>query len=73
LVNKKAAFRSFIKMLTQFVSGDIFVNTYVAQTFTHVCNCQGSLGAVIAKVSYPLIWLQASKDKTAGRKPALQK
>ncbi len=36
-------------MPIQFVSGDIFVNTYAAQAFAHGCNCQGSMGAGIAK------------------------
>ena len=36
-------------MPIQFVSGDIFVNTYSAQAFAHGCNCQGSMGAGIAK------------------------
>ncbi len=36
-------------MPIQFVSGDFFANTYSAQAFAHGCNCQGSMGAGIAK------------------------
>lgn len=36
-------------MPIQYVAGDIFVNTYTAQAFAHGCNCQGSMGAGIAK------------------------
>lgn len=32
-----------------FVTGDLFVNRYHAQAFAHGCNCQGSMGAGIAK------------------------
>jgi O-acetyl-ADP-ribose deacetylase (regulator of RNase III) len=35
-------------MPTQFVSGDLFANTYNVQAFAHGCNCQGSMGAGIA-------------------------
>ncbi len=36
-------------MTTQYVSGDLFDNTHEAQAFAHGCNCQGSMGAGIAK------------------------
>jgi O-acetyl-ADP-ribose deacetylase (regulator of RNase III) len=36
-------------MPIQFVSGDLFVNTYSTQAYAHGCNCQGSMGAGIAK------------------------
>ena len=36
-------------MPIQFVSGDLFVNACSAQAFAHGCNCQGSMGAGIAK------------------------
>jgi O-acetyl-ADP-ribose deacetylase (regulator of RNase III) len=36
-------------MPIQWVSGDLFANTYQAQAFAHGCNCQGSMGAGIAK------------------------
>ncbi len=32
-----------------FVSGDLFDNAHDAQAFAHGCNCQGSMGAGIAK------------------------
>jgi O-acetyl-ADP-ribose deacetylase (regulator of RNase III) len=32
-----------------FVTGDLFANRYAAQAFAHGCNCQGSMGAGIAK------------------------
>jgi O-acetyl-ADP-ribose deacetylase (regulator of RNase III) len=36
-------------MPTQYVSGDLFDNAHDAQAFAHGCNCQGSMGAGIAK------------------------
>lgn len=36
-------------MPIQFVSGDLFDNTHKAQAFAHGCNCQGSMGAGVAK------------------------
>lgn len=36
-------------MPIHYVAGDLFVNTYTAQAFAHGCNCQGSMGAGIAK------------------------
>lgn len=36
-------------MSIKFVSGDLFVNRFNAQAFAHGCNCQGSMGAGIAK------------------------
>ena len=36
-------------MPIEFVSGDLFDNAYHAQAFAQGCNCQGSMGAGIAK------------------------
>ncbi len=36
-------------MPIQYVTGDIFVNAYSARALAHGCNCQGSMGAGIAK------------------------
>jgi O-acetyl-ADP-ribose deacetylase (regulator of RNase III) len=36
-------------MPIEFVSGDLFANTHAAQAFAHGCNCQGSMGAGIAR------------------------
>jgi O-acetyl-ADP-ribose deacetylase (regulator of RNase III) len=36
-------------MPIQFVSGDLFRNEHGARAFAHGCNCQGSMGAGIAK------------------------
>ncbi len=36
-------------MPIEIVSGDLFVNHYNAQAYAHGCNCQGSMGAGIAK------------------------
>jgi O-acetyl-ADP-ribose deacetylase (regulator of RNase III) len=33
----------------EFVSGDLFANAHGAEAFAHGCNCQGSMGAGIAK------------------------
>jgi O-acetyl-ADP-ribose deacetylase (regulator of RNase III) len=33
----------------EYVSGDLFANAFNAQAFAHGCNCQGSMGAGIAK------------------------
>lgn len=46
-------------MPIEFVSGDVFVNRYGAQAFAHGCNCQGSMGAGIAKefrARYPAMY-----------------
>jgi O-acetyl-ADP-ribose deacetylase (regulator of RNase III) len=36
-------------MPIRFISGDLFDNEHGARTFAHGCNCQGSMGAGIAK------------------------
>lgn len=36
-------------MPTEYVSGDLFANAHSAQAFAHGCNCQGSMGAGIAR------------------------
>jgi O-acetyl-ADP-ribose deacetylase (regulator of RNase III) len=36
-------------MPTQYVSGDLFDNAHHARAFAHGCNCQGSMGAGIAR------------------------
>ncbi len=36
-------------MTIEYVSGDIFVNRYKVRALAHGCNCQGSMGAGIAK------------------------
>jgi O-acetyl-ADP-ribose deacetylase (regulator of RNase III) len=36
-------------MPVQFLAGDLFANDVGAQVFAHGCNCQGSMGAGIAK------------------------
>jgi O-acetyl-ADP-ribose deacetylase (regulator of RNase III) len=36
-------------MPIEFVAGDLFDNAFDAQAFGHGCNCQGSMGAGIAK------------------------
>ena len=36
-------------MPIQFVSGDLFRNEHSVRAFAHGCNCQGSMGAGIAK------------------------
>ena len=36
-------------MPIQYVAGDLFANRFAAQAFAHGCNCQGSMGAGIAK------------------------
>ena len=36
-------------MPIRWVSGDLFANAYKVQAFAHGCNCQGSMGAGIAK------------------------
>ncbi len=36
-------------MPIHYVSGDLFINAHSAQAFAHGCNCQGSMGAGIAK------------------------
>jgi O-acetyl-ADP-ribose deacetylase (regulator of RNase III) len=47
-------------MPLQFVAGDLFVNRYGVQAFAHGCNCQGSMGAGIAKTfcaHYPAMYV----------------
>ena len=36
-------------MPVEFISGDLFANSLNVQAFAHGCNCQGSMGAGIAK------------------------
>jgi O-acetyl-ADP-ribose deacetylase (regulator of RNase III) len=36
-------------MPIRWVAGDLFANAYKVQAFAHGCNCQGSMGAGIAK------------------------
>jgi O-acetyl-ADP-ribose deacetylase (regulator of RNase III) len=36
-------------MPIRWVAGDLFANVYKAQAFAHGCNCQGSMGAGIAR------------------------
>jgi O-acetyl-ADP-ribose deacetylase (regulator of RNase III) len=36
-------------MAIKYVSGDLFENEYKAQAFAHGCNCQGAMGAGIAR------------------------
>jgi O-acetyl-ADP-ribose deacetylase (regulator of RNase III) len=36
-------------MSIQFVSGDLFDNIHGVEAFAHGCNCQGSMGAGVAK------------------------
>jgi O-acetyl-ADP-ribose deacetylase (regulator of RNase III) len=36
-------------MPIEYVSGDLFVNRFEVQAFAHGCNCQGSMGAGVAK------------------------
>jgi O-acetyl-ADP-ribose deacetylase (regulator of RNase III) len=46
-------------MPIQFVAGDLFANRYGVQAFAHGCNCQGSMGAGIAKTfraHYPAMY-----------------
>jgi O-acetyl-ADP-ribose deacetylase (regulator of RNase III) len=46
-------------MPIQYLSGDLFVNRVKAQAFAHGCNCQGSMGAGIAKTfkeQYPVMF-----------------
>lgn len=48
-------------MPIQYVSGDLFDNAHDAQAFAHGCNCQGSMGAGIAKTlraRYPAMFEQ---------------
>jgi O-acetyl-ADP-ribose deacetylase (regulator of RNase III) len=37
-------------MAIEWVSGDLFANKYGVAAFAHGCNCQGSMGAGIAKL-----------------------
>ena len=51
-------------MPIEFVSGDLFDNAYDAQAFAHGCNCQGSMGAGIAKTfraRYPEMYDEYSR------------
>jgi O-acetyl-ADP-ribose deacetylase (regulator of RNase III) len=44
-----------------YVSGDLFDNEHAARAFAHGCNCQGSMGAGIAKglrARYPAMYEQ---------------
>jgi ribA/ribD-fused uncharacterized protein len=46
-------------MPIRFISGDLFDNEHHAQAFVHGCNCQGSMGAGIAKsfrARYPAMY-----------------
>lgn len=46
-------------MPIRFVSGDLFENEHDARAFSHGCNCQGSMGAGIAKTfraRYPAMY-----------------
>lgn len=46
-------------MPIHFVSGDLFANRYQVQAFAHGCNCQGAMGAGIAKTfraRYPAMY-----------------
>src|SRR3954469_2974343 len=45
---EKRAWRAAL-MPTLYVSGDLFDNAHDAQAFAQGCNCQGSMGAGIAK------------------------
>jgi O-acetyl-ADP-ribose deacetylase (regulator of RNase III) len=48
-------------MPIEFVSGDLFENAQKAQAFAHGCNCQGSMGAGVAKTfrqRYPEMYEQ---------------
>jgi O-acetyl-ADP-ribose deacetylase (regulator of RNase III) len=46
-------------MSIRYVAGDLFANRFGAQAFAHGCNCQGSMGAGIAKTfraRYPAMY-----------------
>jgi O-acetyl-ADP-ribose deacetylase (regulator of RNase III) len=48
-------------MPIEFVSGDLFANAHQVEAFAHGCNCQGSMGAGIAKgfrERYPAMYEQ---------------
>ncbi|MDR3638334.1 MAG: macro domain-containing protein [Isosphaeraceae bacterium] len=48
----------------QYVSGDLFQNAHQAQAFAHGCNCQGSMGAGIARTicaRYPAMYEEYRK------------
>jgi O-acetyl-ADP-ribose deacetylase (regulator of RNase III) len=48
-------------MPIEFVSGDLFENAHGVRAFAHGCNCQGSMGAGIAKTfraRYPQMYEQ---------------
>jgi O-acetyl-ADP-ribose deacetylase (regulator of RNase III) len=45
----------------QYLAGDLFANAHGVQAFAHGCNCQGSMGAGIAKAfreHYPAMYEQ---------------
>jgi O-acetyl-ADP-ribose deacetylase (regulator of RNase III) len=45
----------------EFVSGDLFANAQEVEAFGHGCNCQGSMGAGIARTfrqHYPKMYEQ---------------
>src|SRR5262245_6599872 len=58
-------------MPIEFVSGDLFANRFAAAALAHGCNCQGSMGAGIAKGfrdRYPAMYEQfRAKCKAAPR------
>ena len=48
-------------MPIEFVSGDLFANAHGVEAFAHGCNCQGSMGAGVAKgfrERYPTMYEQ---------------
>ncbi len=52
-------------MPIHFVAGDLFTNEHQVQAFAHGCNCQGSMGAGIAKTfraRYPAMY-EAYRDR----------
>ena len=47
------------------VTGDLFDNSHGVRAFAHGCNCQGSMGAGVAKtfrVRYPEMYEEFSKE-----------
>ena len=51
-------------MPIRFVSGDLFRNAYKVEALAHGCNCQGSMGAGIAKgfrQRYPKMYAEYSR------------
>lgn len=59
-------------MPIQFVSGDLFANRFNAKALAHGCNCQGSMGAGVAKTiraRYPAMYEEyRSRCKTEPRR-----